>query len=72
MLRTRRVTQASFTDILPVFSPDAKYMMWTSQRGGTVAGEQRPSSQVWIAEIVPGVFDDPAKFFAAQSAPSRP
>ncbi len=65
-LRTRRVTQASFTDILPVFSPDGKSMMWTSQRGGTIAGESRPSSQVWIAEVVPGGLDEPAKFFSAK------
>jgi hypothetical protein len=65
-LRTRRITQASFTDILPVFSPDGKNMMWTSQRAGTIPGEQRPSSQVWIAEIGPGGLDDPAKFFSAK------
>jgi len=65
-LRSRRVTQASGADVLPVFSPDGKYMMWTAQRGPLAAGEQRPSSQVWIAEIVPGGMDEPAKFFTAQ------
>jgi TolB protein len=65
-LRTRRVTQANGADVLPVFSPDGRYMMWTAQRGPLAKGEERPSSQVWIAEIVPGSMSDPGKFFAAQ------
>jgi len=50
-----RLTHADGFDGLPVFSPDGSLMMWTSQRGPMAAGEQRPSSQVWIAEYVPGM-----------------
>ncbi len=50
-LAKRRVTHAAGFDGLPVFSPDGTTLMWTSQRGGMVEGEMRPSSQVWIAEV---------------------
>lgn len=62
---TRELTFAPGADVLPCFSPDGRWMMWTSQRGGMVEGEARPSSQVWIARwlevdpFVPG--DQPAK-----------
>lgn len=46
-----RITQASGADVLPVFSPDGKYLMWTAQRGPLAEGEDRPSSQTWIAEV---------------------
>jgi TolB protein len=51
-LRTRRITHAEGFDGLPVFSADGKFMMWTSHRGGAEPGRDRPSSQVWIAEVV--------------------
>jgi len=51
-LAQRRITHASGFDGLPVFSTDGSLMMWTSQRGGTEPGEDRPSSQVWIAETI--------------------
>ncbi|MEM9373389.1 MAG: hypothetical protein AAGA55_07075, partial [Planctomycetota bacterium] len=38
-------------DGLPVFSPDGEWMMWTGQRGAMVAGEGRPSSQLWAARL---------------------
>ena len=44
--RARRITFANGFDGLPVFSPDGRWMMWTSQRepdGGV------GTSQVWIA-----------------------
>ncbi len=43
--KTRRVTHSKRFDGLPVFSPDGKYLMWTSQRG--------PSgmSQVFLADF---------------------
>jgi len=44
-----RLTHADGADVLPVFSNDGKMMMWTSQRGPKVAGEERPSSQLWVA-----------------------
>ncbi|MBN8598620.1 MAG: PD40 domain-containing protein [Planctomycetes bacterium] len=44
-----RVTAANGADVLPAFSPDGKWMMWTAQRGETIEGETRPSSQLWIA-----------------------
>jgi hypothetical protein len=50
-LKRTRVTSADGFDGLPVFSDDALFMMWTSQRGPKVAGEQKPSSQLWIARI---------------------
>lgn len=52
--RRHRVTFADGADVLPVFSPDGRWMMWTSQRGPKVEGEARPSSQIWIAEWMGG------------------
>jgi Tol biopolymer transport system component len=49
-LKHVRVTQASGADILPSFSPDGRMMMWTSQRGPKIESEEKPSSQLWIAE----------------------
>ena len=46
-----RVTYAPGADVLPVFSPDGQYLMWTAQRGELAQGEQRPSSQLWIARV---------------------
>lgn len=48
----QRVTFAPGADVLPAFSPDGKLMMWTSQRGPKLDEEQRPSSQIWVAEWV--------------------
>jgi len=48
-LAKARVTNALGADVLPVFSPDGKWMMWTAQRGDMAAGETKPSSQLWIA-----------------------
>ncbi|MBY0263469.1 MAG: hypothetical protein K2Q20_14075 [Phycisphaerales bacterium] len=47
----RRITFAPGADILPAFSADGTWMMWTSQRGGVQPGEQRPTSQVWVARV---------------------
>lgn len=49
-LPRRRITHADGADVLPVFSPDGTKMLWCSQRGPKSEGEQRPSSQVWIAD----------------------
>lgn len=68
-LGKRRVTQANGADVLPVFSNDGKYMIWCSQRGPKIAGEDRPSSQIWAAECVPGGFDNPEKLFNAHNEP---
>jgi hypothetical protein len=46
---TRRVTFAGGADVLPVFSRDGRWMMWTAQRGEMIVGETRPSSQLWMA-----------------------
>jgi len=48
-LAKARITSALGADVLPAFSPDGKWMMWTAQRGETAPGETRPSSQMWIA-----------------------
>ncbi|GJM18891.1 MAG: hypothetical protein DHS20C14_11040 [Phycisphaeraceae bacterium] len=44
-----RVTNARGFDGLPAMSADEKWMMWTAQRGPQAEGEDRPSSQLWIA-----------------------
>lgn len=71
--RSHRISYASGTDILPVFSNDGKLMMWCSQRGPMIEGEQRPSSQIWIAECVlnGGGFDQPEKLFATPEKAER-
>ncbi len=43
--KTWQVTDQASADVLPVFSPDGKKLMWTSTRG-----EDR-TSQLWIAEF---------------------
>ena len=65
-VRTRRVTNANGADVLPVFSPDGTYLMWTGQRGPMIDGEQKPSSQLWVARTTDGlrpenVFSTPGK-----------
>lgn len=50
--RRARVTFANGADVLPAFSDDGTLMMWTCQRGPLVEGETKPSSQVWVAEVV--------------------
>ncbi len=42
-----RVTHAPGADVLPVFSPDYKKLMWTSTRDG------RQPAQLWIADFAP-------------------
>jgi len=49
--RRQRVTKVAGADVLPVFTPDGSLMMWTAQRGPLAAGETKPSSQLWIAEV---------------------
>jgi TolB protein len=46
-----RVTHANGFDGLSVFSADGRHMLWTSQRGDLGPGDERPTSQVWIAEF---------------------
>ncbi|MBS0195252.1 MAG: PD40 domain-containing protein [Planctomycetes bacterium] len=46
-----RITNATGADVLPVFTKGGDTMMWTSQRGPKVAGEEKPSSQLWIATV---------------------
>jgi hypothetical protein len=43
-----RLTYAPGADVLPVFSPDGKKIMWTSTRDG-----KRPGGQLYIADFVP-------------------
>jgi TolB protein len=42
-----RLTYAPGADVLPVFSPDGKRLMWTSTRDG------RQPSQLWMADFTP-------------------
>ena len=44
----RQVTSNSAADVLPVFSPDGKKLMWTSARG------KAKTSQLWIADWLRG------------------
>ena len=44
--KTTRLTTAPGADVLPVFSPDGKRLMWTSSRGAD------RTSQLWIADFV--------------------
>jgi hypothetical protein len=60
-LAKRRITRATDTDILPVFNADASLMMWTAQRGPMVAGEDKPSSQLWVADVDPNA--TPSRWF---------
>lgn len=46
-----RVTHAAGFDGLPVFSRDGRFMMWTAQRGPVAEGEEKPTSQLWIARF---------------------
>lgn len=66
-LRRTRITSALGADVLPVFNSDGTMMMWTAQRGPMATGEQKPSSQLWIAK-----FDAGALKFDAPAAPSDP
>lgn len=54
-----RITQAQGADVLPVFSPDGRSMMWTAQRGPLAPGESKPSSQLWAADWVADPFSQP-------------
>jgi Tol biopolymer transport system component len=45
--KTARLTFAPGQDVLPVFSPDGKKLMWTSSRDG------RSPTQLWIADFTP-------------------
>ena len=45
--KTTRLTFAPGQDVLPVFSPDGKRVMWTSSRDG------RSPTQLWIADFTP-------------------
>jgi Tol biopolymer transport system component len=42
-----RITFDPAADVLPVFSPDGKKLMWTSRRGGL------PEAQLFIADFIP-------------------
>lgn len=47
--KTTRITYAPGQDILPVFSPDYKKIMWTSSRDG------RQSTQLYLADFIPPI-----------------
>ncbi len=50
-LHRARLTYADGADVLPVFSPDGSWMMWTAQRGALAPGDSKPSSQLWAARF---------------------
>lgn len=54
----RRITNASKADVLPAFSHDGKWMMWTSQR------HDLTTSQLWAARFV--IDDDKAGLLKLQ------
>jgi tricorn protease-like protein len=70
-LKHVRITQADGADILPSFTNDGKLMMWTSQRGPKLESEDRPSSQLWLAEWIGDPFSLPAQLDAS-AAPATP
>src|SRR5262249_22744780 len=45
--KTVRLTYDPGQDVLPVFSPDYKKVMWTSNRGGL------PGTQLFLADFIP-------------------
>jgi Tol biopolymer transport system component len=53
-----RVTTAEGADLLPVVSPDGRWLLWTSQRG------EGRTSQLWIAEVTD---DSPIRAASAAS-----
>jgi TolB protein len=61
-LRRVRVTRTPGADVLPAFSADGRWMMWTTTRGERREGQARPGSQLWIAEWAGGnPFEDGAR-----------
>ncbi len=50
--RKARITHAPGFDGLPAFSRDGRLLIWTSQRGPKRDDEARPSSQMWVSEVV--------------------
>jgi TolB protein len=52
-IRQKRITWAKGADVLPTFSSDGSYLMWTGQRGPMAEGESKPSSQIWVARVDP-------------------
>ena len=60
-----RITQARGFDGLPAFTADGQWMIWTAQRGPTRDGEERPSSQLWAAQVNLNAID---KAYQAQRA----
>ena len=46
-----RITECAGADVLPAFSHDGKWMIWTAQRGTDDTGGGKPSSQVWAARF---------------------
>lgn len=52
--RKVRITHADRADVLPAFSHDGQFMLWTSQRGDD--GE----SQLWVAEFIAPINQAPA------------
>jgi WD40-like Beta Propeller Repeat len=51
-LKKVRLTFAPGADVLPVFSPDGKKLMWTSTRDG------HQPSQLYIADFIPPKDDE--------------
>ncbi|MBL8763412.1 MAG: PD40 domain-containing protein [Phycisphaerae bacterium] len=72
-LRKARVTFASGFDGLPSFNADGTMLIWCSQRGPRIEGEERPSSQIWLANLAGGTtpWDRAAAAGAATDAGSR-
>lgn len=46
----KRITSADGADVLPVFNPDGTKMLWCTQRAPKTDADQRPTSQIWIAD----------------------
>lgn len=47
----KRITLANGADVMPVFNADGSLMMWTSQRAPKGPDDDRPKSQLWVAQF---------------------
>jgi TolB protein len=67
-----RITECAGADVLPAFSHDGTWMIWTAQRGTDDTGGGKPSSQVWAARFDIDAASAKAKFGAATAATAQP
>ena len=52
LMASATAERADGFDGLPAFTPDGKWMIWTSQRGPNTMNDPRPTSQMWVARVL--------------------